>query len=187
MITGWQAAREEVRRDLLAHGYNSDRGAFVQEYGGTALDGSLLHVGLFGFLPGDDPRVVSTIDRIIAELSDGDALIHRYHPDEVDDGIDGPEGAFLMCSFDLVSALVLAGRIDEARDRFTRLLEFAGPLGLFSEEATADGVALGNYPQAFAHLALIQAAMNLDAGSDNDALHAWSTREANVTRRTAYR
>ena len=114
----------------------------------------------------------------VARLKDaGDALIHRYDTDEVDDGLDGPEGAFLMSSFDLVSALALAGRVGEARRRFERLLEHAGPLGLFSEEATSDGTALGNYPQAFTHLALIQAAVNLDAAEDEDALHAWASRQ----------
>ncbi|OQS17135.1 hypothetical protein B0T36_00470 [Nocardia donostiensis] len=179
-LADWRKTRDEIKRDVLAHGYDEERGAFVQEYGGKALDASLLHASLFGFLPGDDPRVVSTIDRVAEELADGDALIHRYDLGQVDDGVDGPEGAFLLCSFDLVSALVLAGRAEEAKYRFDRLLEYAGPLGLFSEEATFHGEALGNYPQAFAHLALIQAAMNLDAAGDEDALHAWATRRADT-------
>lgn len=177
-VDDWRKTRDEIKREVLERGYSAERGAFVQVYDGTALDAALLHIPLFGFLPGDDPRVVSTIDRVIEGLGDGDALIHRYDLDEVDDGLDGPEGAFLLCSFDLVSALVLAGRAEEAERRFERLLEYAGPLGLFAEEARADGEALGNYPQAFAHLALIQAALNLDAAGDEDALHAFATRGA---------
>ncbi|NKX88956.1 glycoside hydrolase family 15 protein [Nocardia coubleae] len=175
-VDGWRKTRDEIKREVLDRGYSEERGAFVQVYDGTALDAALLHIPLFGFLPGDDPRVVSTIDRIIEGLGDGDALIHRYDLDEVDDGLDGPEGAFLLCSFDLVSALVLAGRAEEAERRFDRLMAYAGPLGLFAEEARSTGAALGNYPQAFAHLALIQAALNLDAAGDEDALHAFATR-----------
>jgi alpha,alpha-trehalase len=137
----------------------------------------VLQASLFGFLPPDDPHVVSTLERVAEELGEGDALIHRYDGDEVDDGVAGPEGAFLMSSFDLVSALVLAGRVEEAQQRFERLLAHAGPLGLFSEEATADGTSLGNFPQAFTHLALIQAAVNLDAAGNEDELHAWATRQ----------
>jgi alpha,alpha-trehalase len=177
-LEGWRQTREEIHRDVLERGYDAERGAFVQSYGEKALDASVLHASLFGFLPGDDERMVSTIDRVIEELGEGEALIHRYDTAEVDDGLDGPEGAFLLVSFDLVSALVLAGRVEEARQRFEGLLEHAGPLGLFSEEATADGTALGNYPQAFTHLALIQAAMNLEYAGDEDALHAWANRQA---------
>jgi hypothetical protein len=96
--------------------------------------------------------------------------------EEVDDGLPGEEGAFLLSSFDVVSALVVAGRVDEARDRFEWLCSRAGPLGLFSEEMAADGTALGNYPQAFTHLALITAAVNLDSAGDGEALHAWAER-----------
>lgn len=173
----WREERDALRRDVLERGYDEERGAFVIAYGEKALDASVLHASLFGFLPGDDRRVVSTAERVSEELGTGDALIHRYDGGTVDDGIEGPEGAFLMCSFDLVSVLVLAGRVEDAGRRFGRLLRYAGPLGLFSEEAAADGTALGNYPQAFTHLALIQAAMNLDAaGDEEEALHAWAAR-----------
>lgn len=145
-------------------------------YGEETLDAAVLHAPLFGFLPGDDGRVVSTIERVMEELGTDGALVHRYDGGRVDDGVEGPEGAFLMCSFDLVSALVLAGRVEEAGRRFERLLQYAGPLGLFSEEASPEGDALGNYPQAFTHLALIQAAMNLEAAGDEDALHSWASR-----------
>lgn len=175
-VDRWREERDAVRRDVLAHGYDEKRGAFVMAYGEDALDAAVLHAPLFGFLPGDDRRVVSTIERVMEELGTDGALVHRYDGGRVDDGVEGPEGAFLMCSFDLVSALVLAGRVEEAGRRFERLLEYAGPLGLFSEEASPEDGALGNYPQAFTHLALIQAAMNLDAAGDEDALHAWASR-----------
>ncbi|AHY47656.1 Glucoamylase and related glycosyl hydrolase [Rubrobacter radiotolerans] len=173
-VKSWREAREEVRKSVLENGYDSERGAFVMAYGEKALDAAVLHAPSFGFLPGDDERIVSTVERIAEELGDGEALIHRYNTSEVDDGLEGPEGAFLLSSFDLVSALVLAGRVEEAGRRFEKLLTFAGPLGLFSEEARPDGTALGNYPQAFTHLGLIQAAVNLDMAGDREALHAWA-------------
>jgi GH15 family glucan-1,4-alpha-glucosidase len=175
-IERWTQARDEVHRDVLEHGYDRERGTFVQAYGERPLDAATLHGLILGFLPGDDPRVPSTIESLHAELGVGDALLHRYDTTQVDDGVAGDEGAFLLSSFDMVSALVLAGRVDEAERRFSRLLELAGPLGLFSEEASPDGEALGNYPQAFTHLALVQAALNLDAAGDRDALHAWASR-----------
>lgn len=117
--------------------------------------------------------MVGTIERVWRDLSVGPALIRRY---AIDDGLPGDEGAFLLCSFELVSALVLAGRHDEARALFDQLLSYAGPLGLFTEQLAGDGTALGNYPQAFTHLASIEAALNLDAAGDSDALHAWAAR-----------
>ncbi|WP_016908710.1 glycoside hydrolase family 15 protein [Streptomyces xiaopingdaonensis] len=177
-IGNWRAEREALRREILTHGYDEERGAFVQSYGSRNLDASLLHVSLVGFLEGTDPRVVSTIDRIDEELGEDGWLVHRYDPQATDDGLNGPEGGFLLCSFDMVSALVLAGRRDEARRRFEALCSRRGRFGLFSEEMTAAGQMLGNYPQAFTHLGLIEAAMNLDAADDSEALHAWATRTA---------
>ena len=133
-VDRWRAERDVVHADVLAHGWDEDRGAFVQQYGEPPLDASLLRLSLLGFLPGDDRRVVATIDRIADELGDGPALVHRYDTDEVDDGLDGGEGAFLLCSFEMVGALVLAGRAEEARARFDWLVDRAGPLGLYSEE-----------------------------------------------------
>ena len=141
-------------------------------YDSTELDASLLRIPWSGSFP-CDPRVVATIDRIRQDLAIGPALIRRY---AADDGLPGEEGAFLLCSFELVSALVLAGRRDEAAELFDQLRAYAGPLGLYAEQLAADGTALGNYPQAFTHLALIEAALNLDAAGDRDALHAWAER-----------
>ncbi|WP_019630997.1 glycoside hydrolase family 15 protein [Actinomadura atramentaria] len=178
----WRRERDLVRADLLERGYNAEIGAFVQEYGSVNLDASLLRMPLLEFLDGRDPRVLSTLERIDERLGEpldgGGRLVHRYDPAATRDGIDGPEGAFLLCSFDMVSALVLAGRADEAARRFAALCARGGPLGLFAEEMTGDGTMLGNYPQAFTHLALIEAAMNLDAAGRADALHDWAHRRA---------
>jgi GH15 family glucan-1,4-alpha-glucosidase len=159
----WRATREEIRTDVLEHGYDADRGAFVQSYGDTALDASALRFPLVGFIAGDDPRMSSTIHRIIAELEASDGLVHRYDQHHVDDGLAGGEGAFAICSFWLVSALARAGRQQEAERRFAALCERATGLGLYAEELSPDGM-LGNFPQAFTHLALIQAAADVEAG-----------------------
>lgn len=170
-VDRWRAARDDLRAEILDRGYDARVGSFVLAYGSTDLDASLLRIPLVGFLPGDDPRVLGTIGRVWRDLSAGPALVRRY---AADDGLPGEEGAFLLCSFELVSALVLAGRHDDARRLFDQLLAYAGPLGLYAEQLAADGTALGNYPQAFTHLALIEAALNLDAAGDRDALHAWA-------------
>jgi GH15 family glucan-1,4-alpha-glucosidase len=121
--------------------------------------------------------VVSTVERVDERLGEDGWLVHRYDPGLTDDGIDGPEGGFLLCSFAMVSALVLAGRVAEARRRWEELCSRAGRFGHFSEEMTAEGVMLGNYPQAFTHPALINAAMNLDAAGHEEALRAWAARD----------
>jgi GH15 family glucan-1,4-alpha-glucosidase len=172
----WRSERDAVRAEILARGYDDGIGAFTQSYGSANADASLLRLPLLGFLDGKDPRVLGTLDHIQSRLGEGGALVHRYDPDATRDGLAGPEGAFLMCSFEMVSALVLAGRTSEARDRFETLCARAEPLGLFAEEMTADGSMVGNYPQAFTHLALIEAALNLDASGTADALHDWAER-----------
>jgi alpha,alpha-trehalase len=172
----WRDNRDAVRADVLEHGWDPQQGAFTMQYGEPALDAAMLRVSLLGFLPGDDPRVVGTIDRIAEQLGVGPALVHRYRADDVDDGLSGSEGAFLLSSFEMVAALVLAGRADEARARFDWLLERAGPMGLYAEEMDADGGALGNYPQAFTHLGLIEAALALKRADDPEVLRAWTLR-----------
>ena len=153
----WRAAAEEVRADILEHGV-SDRGVLRQHYETDALDASTLLAPLFGFLPGDDPRMRATVDAISEELTD-DGFVLRYRTDETDDGLSGREGSFLICSFWLVSALAVVGEEQRARDLMERLLRVASPLGLYAEEFDAGtGRHLGNFPQAFSHLALIEAA-----------------------------
>lgn len=172
-VDRWRTNRDAVHAEVIARGYDTGIDSFVLAYDSTQLDASLLRIPLVGFLPGDDPRVVATIDRVRRDLAVAPALIRRY---AIDDGLPGEEGAFLLCSFELVSALVLAGRRDEAGELFDRLCGYAGPLGLYAEQVDAAGTALGNYPQAFTHLALIEAALNLDGAGDRDALHAWADR-----------
>ncbi len=165
---------DEIHESVCELGYDEEVESFVQFYGSKALDASALRFSLVGFLPGDDPRIVSTIDRIEEELSAGNGLLYRYRLDQTEDGLSGDEGAFAICSFWLVSALLLAGREARARELFHELAGYASPLGLYSEEIHPDGYMLGNFPQAFTHLALIQAAVNLSHADDRETLHAWA-------------
>jgi alpha,alpha-trehalase len=153
----WRATAEEIRADILAHGV-SDRGVLRQHYETDALDASTLLAAIFGFLPGDDDRMRNTVLAIADELTER-GFVLRYRTDETDDGLSGKEGTFLICSFWLVSGLVIVGEDQRARDLMERLLREASPLGLYAEELDVDtGRHLGNFPQAFSHLALIEAA-----------------------------
>lgn len=155
----WHQVREQIRTDILAHGYNTQLGAFTQYYGSATLDASCLLLPLVGFIPPDDPRMRSTVDRVLEQLTDEHGFVYRY---KSEDGLIGHEGTFTLCSFWLVDNLAMQGRVDEARSLFERLVSHAGRLGLFSEEIDgATGLALGNYPQAFTHIALINSAHNL--------------------------
>lgn len=158
----WRAIRHEIRQEVLTKGYDSDRNTFVQSYGSAALDAALLLIPQVGLLPPRDPRVLGTIDAVIEDLQVDDVLIHRYRTDQTDDGLPGAEGAFLICSFWLVDALALAGRFGEAHRRFTGLLGLRNDLGLFAEEYDVrDRRMLGNFPQAFSHVGLIDSAHTL--------------------------
>jgi GH15 family glucan-1,4-alpha-glucosidase len=163
-VDRWRELRAEIRAEIEQHGYDPERRTFTQYFGSKALDASLLLIPQVGFLPPTDERVLGTIDAIERELSIDDHLIRRYHPDEFDDGLPGSEGAFLVCSFWMVDALAMADRWDEARRRFEYLLGLRNDVGLLSEEY--DPVShrmLGNFPQAFSHLGLIDSAYNLQA------------------------
>ncbi len=154
----WERTREEIRASILRDGWNEARGAFTMMYGEPHLDASLLVMPMVNFLPPDDPRVIATVNAIDDELG-RDALVYRYL---MDDGLPGEEGAFLLCSFWMIEALTMLGRLDEAVGRFQKLLSYAGPTGLLSEEVDpASGAALGNYPQAFSHIGLINSAWRL--------------------------
>jgi GH15 family glucan-1,4-alpha-glucosidase len=166
----WAEARAAIRADVLEHGYADHLGTFVQSYGESALDASALRFPLVDFIAGDDPRMVSTIDQIIDKLETSDGLVHRYDTEQVDDGLTGGEGAFAICSFWLVSALARAGRQEEAEQRFASLCARASRLGLYAEELSPNGM-LGNFPQAFTHLALIQAAADVQAGRHSNQPH----------------
>jgi GH15 family glucan-1,4-alpha-glucosidase len=156
----WQSAADEIQQDILEHGVD-ERGVFTQHYDTDALDASLLLIVLTRFLPTDDERVVKTVLAIADELTE-EGLVLRYRTDETDDGLAGEEGSFAICSFWLVSSLVEIGEVRRARDLCDKLLSYASPLGLYAEEIDArSGRHLGNFPQAFTHLALINAVMHV--------------------------
>jgi GH15 family glucan-1,4-alpha-glucosidase len=155
----WQRARDQLSVEIIERGYDRKSGTFVGEYGRDDTDATLLLIPIYGFLPPSDARVERTIARVIRELSDGPYL-RRYRSD---DGIDATEGAFVLCGFWLAEALALTGRLDEALEVFANHLGAANHLGLLAEEVEpATGAPLGNYPQGFSHIGLIQAAGRLD-------------------------
>jgi GH15 family glucan-1,4-alpha-glucosidase len=159
----WQSAADAIKSEVLEKGVD-ERGVFVQHYDAKDLDASNLLIPIMGFLPPDDDRVHATVLAIADELTD-DGLVLRYRLDTADDGLsNAEEGTFTICSFWLVSALAMIGEIERARGLFDKLLSFAGPLLLYAEEIdVATGRHLGNFPQAFTHLALIDAALRLIA------------------------
>ena len=155
----WRATAEEIKADILEHGTRD--GVLRQHYATDALDASTLLAAIFGFLPRDDERLPKSVEAIANDLTE-DGFVLRYKTDETDDGLSGKEGSFLICSFWLVSALAVVGDPQRARDLMERLLSVASPLGLYAEEFdTSTGRHLGNFPQAFSHLALIEAAARI--------------------------
>jgi len=167
----WQAEAEAIHADICAHGVDN-RGVFTQHYGTDALDASVLLMPLFGFLPPDDPRIRATVMAIADELTE-DGLVLRYRAKETDDGLTGEEGTFTICSFWLVSALTLVGEQTRARSLCEKLLSLASPLDLYAEELDGKtGRHLGNFPQAFTHLALINAVIQLTRSEGVEASDA---------------
>ncbi|MFJ9641537.1 glycoside hydrolase family 15 protein [Streptomyces sp. NPDC101206] len=158
----WSSTRDAVYEQVMAHGWNEGRGAFVQHYGSDVLDSSLLRMPTVGFITPEDPMWTSTLDAMENELVT-DSLVYRYNPEASPDGLRGSEGTFSLCTFMYVDALARAGRIDQARLVLEKMLGYANHLGLYSEEIDLTGRQLGNFPQAFTHLALIDAAITLDA------------------------
>ncbi len=155
--TAWRATADEIKADILEHGL-TERGVLRQHYETDALDASVLLAAIFGFLPHDDERLRASVLAIDEELTEN-GFVLRYRTNETDDGLSGKEGTFLICSFWLVSALAIIGEEQQARDLMERLLRIASPLGLYAEEfETSTARHLGNFPQAFSHLALIEAA-----------------------------
>ncbi|MFF7792761.1 glycoside hydrolase family 15 protein [Streptomyces sp. NPDC007991] len=164
-LDGWRALREEVHREVCDKGYDPARNTFTQSYGSRELDAALLLIPRVGFLPPDDPRVIGTIDAVRQELDHG-GFLRRYTTDGADDsavdGLPGSEGAFLVCSFWLADALHMTGRTKEARELFERLAGLANDVGLLSEEFDpVAGRQLGNVPQAFSHIGLVNTALAL--------------------------
>ncbi|AOR30214.1 glycosyl hydrolase family 15 [Streptomyces fodineus] len=157
----WRQARDAIYRRIMDRGWSVRRGAFVQYEGGDVLDASLLMMPLGKFVAPTDPKWLSTLDALTEDLV-SDSLVYRYDPQASPDGLRGDEGTFSICSFWYVEALVRAGRLDEARLAFEKMLTYANHLGLYAEEIGRTGEQQGNFPQAFTHLALISAAFNLD-------------------------
>jgi GH15 family glucan-1,4-alpha-glucosidase len=156
----WRATADEIHADILEHGM-SERGVLRQHYATDALDASTLLAALLGFLPAGDPRLQATVNAVADELTE-DGFVLRYRTEQTDDGLSGKEGTFIICSFWLVSSLAIIGELQKARDLMERLLGIASPLGLYAEEFdTATGRHLGNFPQAFSHLALLEAAARI--------------------------
>jgi alpha,alpha-trehalase len=169
----WQRAADEIHADICANAVD-DRGVFCQHYETTALDASLLLMPLLRFLPADDPRIRATVLAIADELT-VDGLVRRYQVSETDDGLPGEEGTFTICSFWLVSALAEIGEHHRARDQCEKVLSYASPLLLYAEEIEASsGRHLGNFPQAFTHLALINAVMHVIEHDEEEARLAMS-------------
>ncbi|GAA2143889.1 glycoside hydrolase family 15 protein [Nocardioides koreensis] len=160
-VLHWMAVRDAIYNQIIERGWNPTRRAFVQHYDSDVLDASLLLMPLCKFIAPTDPRWLSTLDAITEELV-SDSLVRRYDADASPDGLTGTEATFSMCSFWWVEALARAGRLDEARLAFEKMLTYANHVGLYSEEIGPTGEQLGNFPQAFTHLALISAAYDLD-------------------------
>jgi GH15 family glucan-1,4-alpha-glucosidase len=170
-VERWRAVREEISAEVLKRGFDDELGSFVQSYGSKRLDASLLTIPLYGFLPPDDPRVRGTLEAVRRELL-VDGFVQRYRHDEEVEAVDGlppGEGAFFLCSFWFVDNLVLLGELDEACELFDRLLALRNELGLLSEEYDARLARLvGNFPQAFSHIGLVNTALRLDAALRDD-------------------
>ncbi len=171
-VEHWREVRQAIHADVCKHAFNEKMGSFMQYYGAKSeLDASVLHIPLVGFLPIDDPRVTGTIDAIEKHLT-RDGFVRRYEARSSVDGLSGDEGVFLACSFWLADCMILQGRLDEARTLFERLLALRNDVGLLSEEydVGADRQ-VGNFPQAFSHIALVNTAYNLSEALWPDAAH----------------
>ena len=157
----WRALRDEIHEDVCQHGFNQERNTFVQQYGGSALDASLLMMAIVGFLPPEDERIKGTVAAIEDELESA-GFVSRYRTETMRDGLQSGEGSFLACSFWLVENISLQGRHEEAEALFDKLLTIRNDLGLLSEEYDTNAQRqVGNFPQAFSHTALVETAFNL--------------------------
>jgi GH15 family glucan-1,4-alpha-glucosidase len=161
----WTAARDAIHDQILERGFHPARQAFVQHYDTDVLDSALLRMPTVGFIDGRDPLWLSTLAAMDEELVT-DSLVYRYNPAASPDGLQGSEGTFSLCTFSYVDSLTRAGRLDDARTTFEKMLTYANHVGLFSEEIALTGEQIGNFPQAFTHLSLIDAAITLDAALD---------------------
>jgi GH15 family glucan-1,4-alpha-glucosidase len=157
----WRARADEIHRAVCEQAYDADRNTFTQAYGSKALDAAVLLIPQVGFLPADDPRVVGTVEAVQRELA-SEGFVRRYLTEHTDDGLNDNEGTFLICSFWLADALAMIGRVGEARDLYERLVALRNDVGLLAEEYdVTSGRMLGNFPQAFSHLGLVNTAWHL--------------------------
>ena len=163
----WRRTRREIRNEILEKGFDKERGVFVQAYGSKVLDAANLILPLIGFIKATDPRMLETIRATERELTSDQGFVYRYRG--FDDGLAGDEGTFNICTFWLCDNLILLGELDEAEALFEKLLRHANDLGLMSEELDATtGRMLGNFPQAFSHLAIISTAVQLKRARDGE-------------------
>jgi GH15 family glucan-1,4-alpha-glucosidase len=174
----WARTRDEIHAAVLREGWSDQAGAFTQCFGSHDLDASNLMMPIVGFLPADDPRVLATIDATERNLTDERGLVYRYRTETGVDGLAGDEGSFLLCTFWLAQAQAMAGQVDRARATFERAAAFANDVGLLSEEVDpATGELLGNFPQAFSHIGLVNAAWEISEAerrlAGKPALQLW--------------
>lgn len=159
----WEKTREEIRNEILEKGFNKKLNAFTQCYGSTNLDATALLIPLYKFLPFDDPKIQGTIKAVLENLTTKNGLVYRYQTDKTDDGLWGHEGTFLICSFWLIDVLAYSGKIEEAKEILLKIIDYASPTGLLAEEIDEEtGEQLGNYPQAYSHIGLINSALYIE-------------------------
>jgi GH15 family glucan-1,4-alpha-glucosidase len=158
-IDVWKRTRDEIHQTVLEQGWSETAQAFTQSFGSDELDASNLMLAIVGFLPPTDPRILATLDAVDGRLTDERGLVYRYRTEGGVDGLAGEEGTFLLCTFWLAEALALAGQVDRAREVFARAARYCNDVGLLAEEVDpASGELLGNFPQAFSHIGLVNAA-----------------------------
>jgi GH15 family glucan-1,4-alpha-glucosidase len=166
-VEAWTAARDEIRAAILEHGWSEAAGAYAQAFGSDDLDASSLMLAITGFLPGDDPRMKATIDAIATRLTDERGLVWRYR---AHDGLQGEEGTFLLCTFWLAQAQALAGDVEQAKATFQRAIAYVNDVGLLAEEVDPGGAEMiGNFPQAFSHIGLVNAAWAITQAEQRQA------------------
>jgi alpha,alpha-trehalase len=167
----WKASRDEIYERVINQGWSEEAGSFTQYFGGTELDASNLMLPIVGFLPATDPRIQATIDAVAERLTDEHGLVFRYRAEEGVDGLAGTEGTFLLCTFWLAQAQAMAGKIEAARATFERAARYANDVGLLAEEVDSEtGELLGNFPQAFSHIGLVNAAWAISQATPPDPL-----------------
>jgi GH15 family glucan-1,4-alpha-glucosidase len=175
-VDGWKLVQKEIWQTVLRDGWNAAAGAFTQCFGSAALDASTLIMPIVGFLPADDPRMIATIDAVADRLTDARGLVYRYRTEGGVDGLGGQEGTFLLCTFWLAQALAMGGRADRAREVFERAIGYVNDVGLLAEEIdAATGELLGNFPQAFSHIGLVNAAWAISEADRPSPSLAWES------------